>query len=49
MIKKILILGILGGLAYGAWKYMEKVHETTAERSDRLKPSEKALREEMEQ
>lgn len=49
MIKKILILGILVGLAYGAWKYMEQVHENTAAQSDKLKPSEKALREEMEQ
>ena len=43
--KKLLILLILVGLAYGTWKYLEAVKEKTAQRSDSLKPSEKALKE----
>ena len=49
MIKKLLVIAILAGLAYGAWKYLEQIQQTTAERSDQLKPSEKALKEEMAQ
>jgi|GEM_PF-5584287 len=43
--KKLLFLAILVGLAYGTWKYLEQVKNKTAERSDILKPSEKALKE----
>jgi hypothetical protein len=45
MIKKLFILAVIAGLAYGVWWYMNEVAEKTAERSDVLKPSEKALRE----
>ena len=43
--KKLLVVLLLAALAYGTWKYLEKVKDTTAERSDSLKPSEKALKE----
>lgn len=43
--KKLLFVVLLVALGYGAYKYMEAVKEKTAERSDSLKPSEKALRE----
>lgn len=43
--KKLLFVIILIALGYGAYKYMEQVKNKTAERSDSLKPSEKALRE----
>ena len=43
--KKLLLLLVLVGLAYGTWKYLEAVKDKTAQRSDSLKPGEKALRE----
>ena len=47
--KKLLVVLILAGLAFGAWKYLEKVQNKTAENQDRLKtPSEKFLKEEMQ-
>ncbi len=43
--KKLLLLAVLAGLAYGAWKYLQKVQDTAARNQDKLKsPSEKALR-----
>ena len=42
--KKLLVVLILAGLAYGTWKYLEKIKERTAARSENLKPGEKALR-----
>jgi predicted DNA repair protein MutK len=43
--KKLLIVLLLIGAAYGAWKYMERVQQETAKKQDKLKPSEKALKE----
>jgi hypothetical protein len=43
--KKLLVILILVGLGYGTYKYLEKVKETTAQKQDLLKPSEKALKE----
>ena len=43
--KKLLILILMAGVAYGAWKYLQAVQQKTAERQDKLKPSEKALKE----
>ena len=46
--KKLLIVIILAGIGFGAWKYLEKVKDKAAQNQDRLKtPSEKALKEEM--
>ena len=46
--KKLLIVLILAGAAFGAWKYLETVKDRTAKNQDKLKtPSEKALKEEM--
>jgi hypothetical protein len=43
--KKLLLLAVLIALAYGAWKYLEKVQDTAAKHQDTLKsPSEKALK-----
>ncbi len=42
--KKLLFIILLGGVAYGTWKYLEKVKDKTAEQQDRLKPSQKALK-----
>jgi hypothetical protein len=43
--KKLLLLLLLAGAAYGAWKYMERVQQHTAEQENRLKPSENAVKE----
>ncbi|HXI82625.1 MAG TPA: hypothetical protein VNL17_00885 [Verrucomicrobiae bacterium] len=44
--KKLFLLAALAALAYGAWKYLEKVQDTAAKHQDTLKsPSEKALKE----
>ena len=43
--KKLLLLVALAALAYGAWKYLEKVQDTATKHQDTLKsPSEKALK-----
>jgi high-affinity Fe2+/Pb2+ permease len=43
--KKLFLLVVLAGLAYGAWKYLQKVQDTAAQNQDKLKsPSEKALK-----
>jgi hypothetical protein len=43
--KKLFLLAALVALAYGAWKYLEKVQDTAAKQQNALKsPSEKALK-----
>jgi hypothetical protein len=43
--KKLLLIALAAAAAYGAWKYLEKVQQTTAQNQGRLKsPSEKALK-----
>ena len=43
--KKLLVILVLAGLAYGTYKYLETVKNETAKKQDVLKPSEKALKE----
>ena len=43
--KKLLLIALLAGAAYGAWKYMKTVQQSAVKKQDRLKsPSEKALK-----
>jgi hypothetical protein len=44
-VKKLLFLALLVGIAYGTWRYLQRVQENAAANQDRLKsPSEKALK-----
>ena len=41
MIKKLFIIAIIAGIAYGAWWYMSQIQQKTAEHQGVLKKSEK--------
>ena len=43
--KKLFLILLLAGAAYGAWKYMEAVQQHTAQQQDKLKPTENAVKE----
>ena len=45
MIKKLLILAVVVGAAYGAWWYMNEVAKKTEEKQGTLKKSQKVLEE----
>ncbi len=45
MIRKLFVLAVVGGLAYGVWWYMNEVTTKTAEKEGTLKRSQEALEE----